>query len=92
MNAAAAVVFYLSEGFKAFYGDGEASGLAEYSGKALARVWKTERFSWWMTSLLHRFPDQTEFDLKMQQAELAALADSESAQAELARNYVGLPY
>ena len=67
-------------------------GLDRYSETALARVWKAERFSWWMTTLLHHFPDQTEFDLRMQAAELDYLASSRAAQQSLAQNYVGLPY
>jgi p-hydroxybenzoate 3-monooxygenase len=55
-------------------------------------VWKTERFSWWFSSLMHRFPDQTDFDLKMQAAEIAFLKSNESAQRAMAENYVGLPY
>jgi len=92
LNSAASDVHYLFTGLRQHYGDKDSNGLDEYSQKALARVWKTQRFSWWMTSLMHRFPDQTAFDLKMQQAELAYLRDSDAAQAALARNYVGLPY
>ena len=66
--------------------------MANYSVNALARVWKVERFSWWMTQLLHRFPEHSLFDLKIQQAELAVLKESDAAQASLAINYVGLPY
>ena len=72
--------------------DGDAEGLERYSERALARVWKAERFSWWMTSLLHRFPDQSEFDIKMQAAELAFLQGNDHAQISMAQNYVGLPY
>lgn len=55
-------------------------------------MWKAERFSWWMTTLLHRFPDQSDFDLKIQAADIAFLRDNEAAQKVLAQNYVGLPY
>lgn len=92
LNSAASDVFYLHRGLTQFYQDHDQEGIERYSERALARVWKVERFSWWMTSLLHRFPEQTEFDLKMQQAELAFLIENEDAQATLARNYVGLPY
>jgi p-hydroxybenzoate 3-monooxygenase len=67
-------------------------GIDHYSEKALARVWKAERFSWWFSSLMHRYPDQSAFDLKMQAAELAFLASNPSAQKAMAENYVGLPY
>jgi p-hydroxybenzoate 3-monooxygenase len=71
---------------------GDTEGIDHYSEKALARVWKAERFSWWMTSLLHRFPDQSEFDLKMQIADIEFLKSNRDAQAVMAQNYVGLPY
>ncbi len=92
LNSAASDVYYLFHGLKAFYADGDTDGLDGYSQEALDRVWKVERFSWWMTSLLHRFPDQSAFDQKMQEAEIAFLSESEAAQEALARNYVGLPY
>ena len=92
LNSAASDVHYLYHGLLSHYHDKDDEGIERYSEKALARVWKVERFSWWMTSLLHRFPEQTEFDLKMQQAEIAYLSESDVAQAALARNYVGLPY
>jgi p-hydroxybenzoate 3-monooxygenase len=68
------------------------AGLDEYSDRALARVWKAVRFSWWLTTLMHRFPDQQPFDLKIQEAELAYLAGSPAAQQSFAENYVGLGY
>ena len=92
LNSAASDVYYLHRGLVQQYGDKDSHGLDTYSEKALARVWKVERFSWWMTSLLHRFPDQSDFDLKMQAAEIAFLKETESAQESLAQNYVGLPY
>jgi len=92
LNTAASDIHYLYKGLVQFYLEKDAQGLEEYSTKALARVWKAERFSWWMTNLLHRFPDQTEFDLKMQQADLAFLRENEAAQMVFAQNYVGLPY
>lgn len=92
LNTAASDVYYLSDALTRYYAHNDEQGLENYSQKALARVWKAERFSWWMTSLLHRFPDQSEFDMRMQQAEVAFLQDNETAQAVLAQNYVGLPY
>ena len=62
-----------------------------YSAKALARVWKAQRFSWWLTTLLHTFPESIEYDQKLQEVELAYLFSSEAAQSSLAENYVGLP-
>ena len=92
LNSAASDIYYLYHAMIAYYGEGDASGLDSYSETALRRVWKAQRFSWWMTSLLHRFPDQSAFDQKMQEAEIAFLSESEAAQEALARNYVGLPY
>ncbi|MAY87814.1 MAG: 4-hydroxybenzoate 3-monooxygenase [Pseudooceanicola sp.] len=92
LNSAASDVFYLHRGLIQHYNEGDSVGLDTYSEKALARVWKVERFSWWMTSLLHRFPEHSGFDLRMQQAEISYLRESEAAQAALAQNYVGLPY
>lgn len=92
LNTAASDVHYLSQALIKFYDNGDQAGIDGYSAKALARVWKAERFSWWMTSLLHRFPGQSDFDFKMQQAEVAFLKDNANAQAVLAQNYVGLPY
>ncbi len=92
LNTAASDIHYLFEGLSAFYADNEDEGIEKYSEKALARIWKAERFSWWMTNLLHRFPDQSEFDIKMQKADLAFLRDNAAAQQVLAENYVGLPY
>ena len=70
----------------------DSDGLDRYSEKALARIWKAERFSWWMTNLLHRFPDQNDFDHKMQRADIDFLRENREAQSVLAQNYVGLPY
>ena len=75
-----------------FYETGDTEGIDRYSQRALARIWKAERFSWWMTNLLHRFPDQSEFDLRMQRAEIEFLRVNREAQSVLAQNYVGLPY
>lgn len=92
LNSAASDVHYLYHGLRTYFADGNTEGLDTYSEKALDRVWKVERFSWWMTSLLHRFPDQSPFEQKMQEAEIAFLSESDAAQEALARNYVGLPY
>ena len=92
LNTAASDVHYLFSALKLFYLEGDNSGIENYSATALARVWKAERFSWWMTSMLHRFPDQSEFDLRIQRAEFEFLRENESAKASLAVNYVGLPY
>lgn len=92
LNTAASDVHYLYHALRAFYDSGEENGIKTYSQKALARVWKAERFSWWFSSLMHRYPDQSEFDLKMQIAELEFLRSNEAAQQAMAENYVGLPY
>ena len=90
LNLAISDVHYLSEGFAAHY-RGDEAPLAAYSDTALRRVWSAVRFSWWMTTLLHRFPDQSAFDQRAQEEELRYLASSPSAQASLAEQYVGLP-
>ena len=92
LNTAASDVHYLFEGLKTFYRDGVTDGLDTYSDKALKRIWKAERFSWWFSSLLHRYPDQSDFDLKIQVADLEFLRSNEAAQRAMAQNYVGLPY
>jgi p-hydroxybenzoate 3-monooxygenase len=92
LNLAASDVHYLFEGLSQHYGDGSSEGLDAYSGRALSRVWKAERFSWWMTSTLHRFPDTDTFGQRMQEAELDYLSRSRAASTALAENYVGLPY
>jgi len=92
LNTAASDIHYLYHGLMQFYEDKDSEGIDRYSEKALARIWKAERFSWWMTTLLHRFPEMTEFDLKMQQADIAFLRDNVDAQRVMATNYVGLPF
>ena len=92
LNTAASDVHYLYNGLRQYYETGDPAGIDSYSQKALARVWKAERFSWWFSSLMHRYPDQSEFDLKMQVAELEFLRSNEAAQKAMAENYVGLPY
>jgi p-hydroxybenzoate 3-monooxygenase len=92
LNTAASDVHYLFDGFCRWYDDKDRGGIDDYSKRALARVWKAERFSWWFTQLMHRFPGQSDFDLRMQRAEIEFLRDNETAQKVLAENYVGLPY
>lgn len=92
LNLAASDIRYLSDALIAWYRKGDGAGLAAYSGRALARVWKAERFSWWMTNLLHRFPEQGAFGQRIQEAELDYLLSSRAAMTALAENYVGLPY
>jgi p-hydroxybenzoate 3-monooxygenase len=92
LNLAASDVHYLFEGLREFYLDRSAAGIDAYSGRALARVWKAERFSWWMTSLMHLFPDNGPFGQRIQEAELEYLVNSRAASTALAENYVGLPY
>lgn len=91
LNLAASDVFYLNDGFQRHY-RGDAAGLDAYSTRALARVWKAMRFSWSLTTMMHRFPEHSAYERKMQDAELAYLKTSESAQNAWAENYVGLPY
>jgi len=92
LNLAAADVHILSQALIAYYRDGDGGPLERYSDTALRRVWKAERFSWWMTSMLHRFPESSRFERRMQQAELDYLLESDAAQTVLAENYVGLPF
>ncbi|MFN3744507.1 MAG: 4-hydroxybenzoate 3-monooxygenase [Hyphomicrobiaceae bacterium] len=92
LNLAASDVHYLFEGLRAFYAERSMAGIEAYSARALARVWKAVRFSWWMTMLLHRFPDAEPFAEKLQAAELEYVTTSRHAAAALAENYVGLPY
>jgi p-hydroxybenzoate 3-monooxygenase len=91
LNLAASDVHYLSEALIGFYAKDDEGGLDAYSDKALARVWKAERFSWWFTGLTHRFPDADPIERKLQVAELDYIRGSRSAQQVLAENYVGLP-
>jgi p-hydroxybenzoate 3-monooxygenase len=91
LNLAASDVVYLSEALAAFYRTGAQTELERYSERALARVWKAERFSWWLTGLTHRFPAMDGFDRKMQSAELTYIRGSRAAQTSFAENYVGLP-
>ncbi len=92
LNLAASDVRYLSRALIEHYREGSSAGLDHYSEKALRRIWKAERFSWYMTSLLHRFPEHGEFGHKIQEAELDYLVHSEAASTSLAENYVGLSF
>jgi len=92
LNLAASDIHYLSQGLFEFYREGSRAGIDAYSQRALARVWKAERFSWWMTSILHTFPESSGFDRRIQRAELEYLVSSPAAQTALSENYVGLPY
>ena len=92
LNLAASDVHYLSEALVEHYRTGSSAALDAYSAKALRRVWQAERFSWWMTGLLHRFPETGPFGWKMQLAELDYIASSQAAAKAMADNYVGLPF
>jgi p-hydroxybenzoate 3-monooxygenase len=92
LNLAASDVRYLFDGLVEHYREGSSRGLDAYSERALRRIWKAERFSWWMTMLLHRLPDHGAFGDKIQRAELDYLFSSRAALTALAENYVGLPY
>ena len=92
LNLAASDVHYLSQALREFYDEKSSAGIDGYSARALMRVWKAVRFSWWMTSMMHRFPDADGFGGKIQQAELDYVVHSQAATASLAENYVGLPY
>jgi p-hydroxybenzoate 3-monooxygenase len=92
LNSAASDIYYLYHGLADHYQKGDDTRLNGYSEKALARVWKAQRFSWWMTTMLHRFPDNIPYDQKLQETELAYLLSSDLAKGSLAENYVGLPF
>jgi len=92
LNSAASDIYYLYHALISHYQKGDDSGLEGYSRKALARIWKAQRFSWWMTMLLHRFPDRLPYDDELQQTEMNYLFSSETALRLLAENYVGLPF
>jgi p-hydroxybenzoate 3-monooxygenase len=92
LNTAGSDVYYLYHALLDHYKKGDDRGLDGYSANALARVWKAQRFSWWMTMLLHRFPDRLAYDDRLQQTDMAYLFSSEAALRSLAENYVGLPF
>ena len=93
MNLAIAIadVHVLSRGLTEFFRSGRTDLMEAYTATALSRVWRAQHFSWWMTSMLHRFSDATDFDLRRQVAELRAVTGSEAGSRFLADNYVGLP-
>jgi len=91
MNLAFADVVFLSRALEAFYSKRQEELLQGYSAQCLRRVWKAQRFSWWMTQIMHRFPHESAFDRRRQLADLDYLTSSESAARSLAEQYVGLP-
>ncbi len=92
LNSAASDIYYLYHAMMDHYKKGDDAGLDAYSQRALARVWKAQRFSWWMTMLLHRFPDRVPYEDKLQDTDMTYLFSSEAALRSLAENYVGLPF
>jgi p-hydroxybenzoate 3-monooxygenase len=91
LNLATGDVKYLSQALIEYFQEKSNAGIDQYSNRCLSRVWKAERFSWWFTSLMHRFPETGEFGQKIQEAELEYLIGSRAASTALAENYVGLP-
>ena len=91
LNLAATDVKYLSGALIEYFKDKSSQGIDTYSERCLKRIWKAERFSWWLTSLMHRFPDTEGFGQKVQEAELDYLVNSKALSTSLAENYVGLP-
>jgi p-hydroxybenzoate 3-monooxygenase len=91
LNLAATDVRFLAEALVAYFETGRTDLMDGYSQRCLARVWKAQRFSWWMTTLTHRFPEASAFERRAQMAELGYLVASQAAQTALAENYVGLP-
>jgi len=92
LNLAASDAHYLAVALREYYDEKSSAGIDNYSAKALARVWKAVRFSWWMTSMLHKFPDTGAFGARIQLAELDYVTSSKAAMTSLAENYVGLPF
>jgi p-hydroxybenzoate 3-monooxygenase len=91
LNLAISDVRILSQALEVFYKSGRPDLLDQYSAKCLRRIWKVQRFSWWMTSMLHLFPGADGFDHRRQLAELDYITSSPSGMTSLAENYVGLP-
>jgi p-hydroxybenzoate 3-monooxygenase len=91
LNLAASDAWYLSEGLREYYDEKSSAGIDAYSERALARAWKAVRFSWWMTQVLHKFPDTDGIGARIQLAELNYIASSKAAMTSMAENYVGLP-
>lgn len=92
LNLAASDVLYLSDALIDFYKNNDTAGIEGYSERCLKRIWGAERFSWYMTNMLHTFPEHDAWDQKMQKAEFMQLLNSENGARLLAENYVGLPY
>ncbi|MET0529867.1 MAG: 4-hydroxybenzoate 3-monooxygenase [Microvirga sp.] len=92
LNLAASDVGCLAEALVEYYGENSSAGIDHYSARVLGRVWKAERFSWWMTSILHTFPDTDTFARRLQRAEFDYLVSSDAAARSLAENYTGLPF
>jgi len=92
LNTAGSDIFYLYNGLVDFYKKNDSTGLEQYSEKALVRVWKAQRFAWWMTTMLHTFPDTPDYDQKLKEIDMSYLFSSDAALSSLAENYVGLPY
>jgi p-hydroxybenzoate 3-monooxygenase len=92
LNLAASDAWYLSEALREYYDEKSSAGIDAYSERALARVWKAVRFSWWMTQVLHKFPDTDGIGARIQLAELNYIASSKAAMTSMAENYVGLPF
>ena len=92
LNSAASDIYYLYHAMIDHYANSDDKGLEAYSNRALARVWKAQRFSWWMTTLLHKFPQNSPYENKLQDTEIQYLFSSDKALASLAENYVGLPF
>ena len=92
LNLAVSDVYYLSRALIQHYNEGNDDYLEAYSETALTRVWGAVRLSWYLTNLLHRFPDQTEFDCRMQESELEFIAGNEAAMRHLCEQYIGLPF
>lgn len=92
LNLAISDVYYLARAFTQRYAQGSTHYIDCYSDMALRRVWSAARFSWWLTTLMHRFPEQTDFDRRAQYAELDYIASSENAQRAMCEQYAGLPF
>ncbi|MBL4647045.1 MAG: 4-hydroxybenzoate 3-monooxygenase [Rhizobiales bacterium] len=92
LNLAASDVYYLFEGLQEHYKENSNAGIDNYSARALMRIWNAVRFSCWLTNMLHRFPDDSSFDQRIQEAELSLILKSDTGLALLAENYVGMPY
>jgi p-hydroxybenzoate 3-monooxygenase len=92
LNLAASDVWHLDRALGAFFANGTTSGLEAYSTTALRRIWRAQHFSWWMTAMLHRFADASEFDERRQLAELEFVTGSTHAATALAETYVGQPF